>query len=144
MRNAGREEWRATPPPVIQRSPLRFETVTFHVDRTTLDARLYAHACALGAEFIWDRVTTVHADGDRVIGCSTAGGRHVEARWYLDASGTARVLSRAMGIPTITYGQRKVCLWTYFDTPPLHDGTAFFVDNRDDYLRRVWDIPISC
>jgi flavin-dependent dehydrogenase len=138
MRNAGKEEWRAT------RSPLRFETVTFHVDRTTLDARLYAHACALGAEFIWDRVTTVHADGDRVIGCSTAGGRHVEARWYLDASGTARVLSRAMGIPTITYGQRKVCLWTYFDTPPLHDGTAFFVDNRDDYLRRVWDIPISC
>ena len=139
----GKEEWHATPPPVIRRSPLRFETLTFHVDRTALDARLYEHAWALGTEFIWDRVTDVHTAGDRVTGCSTAGGTRVEARWYLDASGTARVLSRAMGIPTVTYGQRKVCLWTYFDTPPLHDGTAFFVDNSDRYLSWVWDIPIS-
>ena len=53
------------------------------------------------------------------------------------------VLSRALNIPTIAYGQQKVCLWTYFDTPPLNDGTAFFVDNGDRYLRWVWDIPIS-
>jgi flavin-dependent dehydrogenase len=139
----GNEAWRATPPRVIRRSPLRFETETFHVDRTALDERLYEHACARGTEFIWERVTDVHTDGDRVTGCSTATQRSVHAHWYLDASGTARVLSRAMGIPTVTYGQRKVCLWTYFDTPPLHDGTAFFVDNRDGYLSWVWDIPIS-
>src|SRR5687768_12164777 len=139
----GKQEWHATPPPVICRSPLRFETVTFHVDRTALDARLCEHARALGTEFVWDRVTEIHTADDRVTGCSTAGGRRVEARRYLDASGTRRVLSRAMGIPTVTYGQRKVCLWTYFDTPPLHDGTAFFVDNRDGYLGWVWDIPIS-
>jgi len=53
------------------------------------------------------------------------------------------MLSRALNIPTIAYGQQKVCLWTYFDTPPLNDGTAFFVDNGDRYLRWVWDIPIS-
>ena len=46
-------------------------------------------------------------------------------------------------IPIVPYGRQKVCLWTYFDTPPLHDGTAFFVDNRDAYLSWVWDIPIS-
>ena len=139
----GKEEWRAAPPPVIRRSPLRFETVTLHVDRAALDARLYEHARALGAEFIWERVTNVHTVNDRVTGYSTAAGRRVEARWYLDASGTARVLSRAMGIPTVAYGRQKVCLWTYFDTPPLHDGTAFFVENRDEYLSWVWDIPIS-
>jgi len=139
----GKEEWQATPPPIIGRSPLRFQTMTFHVDRTALDARLYQRARALGTDFIWERVTDVHAAGDRVIECSTTGGRSVEARWYLDASGTSRVLSRAFGIPTVTYGQRKVCLWTYFDTLPLHDGTAFFVDNRDGYLSWVWDIPIS-
>lgn len=139
----GKDEWHATPPSVIGRAPLRFETVTFHVDRTALDAQLYAHACEVGTEFIWDRVTDIHTASDRVTGCTTAGGRRVEARWYLDASGTARVLSRAMGIPAVTYGERKVCLWTYFDTPPLHDGTAFFVDNRDRYLSWVWDIPIS-
>jgi 1H-pyrrole-2-carbonyl-[peptidyl-carrier protein] chlorinase len=117
--------------------------VTLHVDRTALDARLFDHARALGADFIWERVTDIHTEGDRITGCSAAGGRSVKARWYVDASGTARVLSRAMNIPTITYGEQKVCLWTYFDTPPLHDGTAFFVDNGERYMSWVWDIPIS-
>jgi flavin-dependent dehydrogenase len=139
----GKTEWQAAPPPVIRRSPLRFETVTLHVDRRALDARLYEHACALGTEFLWERVTGVGTDGDRIVECSTASGRRIDAKWYLDASGTARVLSRAMRIPTVAYGQPKVCLWTYFDTPPLHDGTAFFVDNDDGYLSWVWDIPIS-
>ena len=139
----GKEEWRATPPPMIRRSPLRFETVTLHVDRAALDARLFDHACALGTEFIWERVTDIHTDNDRIRGCSTAGGQRVEARWYIDASGTSRVMSRALDIPTIAYGQPMVCLWTYFDTPPLTDGTAFFVDNSDRYLSWVWDIPIS-
>jgi flavin-dependent dehydrogenase len=138
-----REEWRATPPPIIRRSPLRFETVTLHVDRTALDARLFDHACALGMEFIWERVTDIHKDGDRIVSCSTTSGAQVDARWFIDASGTARFLSRVMNIPIVTYGQQKVCLWTYFDTLPLHDGTAFFVDNGDRYLSWVWDIPIS-
>ena len=139
----GRAEWRATPPAAIKRSPLRFETVTLHVDRTALDERLFDHACARGTEFIWDRVTDIHTDGDRITGCSTLSGQRVDARWFIDASGTARVLSRAMNIPIVSYGQQKVCLWTYFDTPPLHDGTAFFVDNGERYLSWVWDIPIS-
>jgi flavin-dependent dehydrogenase len=139
----GRKEWNAAPPPIIRRSPLRFETVTLHVDRTAVDARLFEQATALGTEFIWERVTSVDTTPERVIGCSTAEGRRVEAHWYIDASGTARVLSRAMGIPEVAYGRRKVCLWSYFDTPPLHDGTAFFVDNGDAYLSWVWDIPIS-
>lgn len=33
--------WGAAPPPAIRRSPLRFETVTLHVDRTALDTRLF-------------------------------------------------------------------------------------------------------
>ena len=139
----GKAEWPATPPAAIRRAPLHFETVTLHVDRTALDARLFAHASALGTEFVWERVTAVHADGERIIGCSTADGQRVDARWYIDASGTARVVARALGIPTVGYGQQKVCLWTYFDTPPLYDGTAFFIDNRDRYLSWVWDIPIS-
>jgi len=113
------------------------------VDRTALDTRLFNHANALGTEFIWERVTDIQTDNDRITGCSTAGGQRVEARWYIDASGTGRVLSRVLNIPTIAYGQHKVCLWTYFDTPPLHDGTSFFVDNGERYLSWVWDIPIS-
>ena len=48
----GKQEWRATPPPVIARSPLRFETVTFHADSAALDGRLCEHARALGTEHL--------------------------------------------------------------------------------------------
>ena len=136
-------EWKATPPALIRRSPLRFETVTLHVDRSALDSRVFDRATALDTAFIWERVTAVNGAAERVTGCVTSTGRSVDARWYIDASGTARVLSRAMGIRSVGYGRQKVCLWTYFDTPPLHDGTAFFVDNRDAYLSWIWDIPIS-
>jgi flavin-dependent dehydrogenase len=139
----GKPAWELTPPPQIGWRPLHFETVTLHVDRTALDARLFERARALGTEFIWERVAGVDSSGERVTGCVTTSGRRLTARWYIDASGTARVFSRTMNIPVTEYGCPKVCLWTYFDGPPLHEGTAFFIDNRDAYLSWVWDIPIS-
>jgi flavin-dependent dehydrogenase len=139
----GRPEWRATPPPQIRRAPLRFETDTLHVDRAVLDLRVFERAQALRTTFAWERVTEVLASGDRITRCTTASGCQVDAHWYIDATGAARLFSRRLHIPVTTYGRQKVCFWGYFDTPPLHDGTAFFVDNRDDYLRWIWDIPIS-
>ena len=139
----GRRDWSAAPPPQIRYRPLRFETVTLHVDRAALDQRLFEHARGVGVEFIWERVSDVETSGERVTGLVTAAGRRVDARWYIDASGTARLFTRAMDIPVTFYGRNKVCLWTYFGTDPLHDGTAFFVDNSQDYLSWVWDIPIS-
>jgi menaquinone-9 beta-reductase len=139
----GKVDWQVAPPPAIRRSPLRFETVTLHVDRAALDQRIYEKARALDTTFVWERVTRVTTEGERVTGCVTASGRRVEARFYVDASGVAGLLARTMTIPRTTYGRPKVCLWTYFETPPLHRGTTFFLDNRDSYLRWVWDIPIS-
>ena len=138
-----KQPWTAAPPRAIRRAPLRFETVTLHVDRTALDARLCERAARLGTHFIWERVAHVEHDGDRVAACTTSSGERVTARWFVDASGTARVFSRAMNLPVTSYGRTKVCLWTYFDTPPLEDGTVFFVDNRNEYLHWAWDIPIS-
>jgi len=135
----GKPEWRLTPPAQIGWRPLRFETVTLHVDRAALDERVFEHARALGAEFIWERVTGVDAVGERVNGCVTATGRRVRARWYIDATGTARGFSRAMNIPSVEYGRPKVCLWTYFDGPPLHEGTAFFLDKP----RRLFELGLG-
>lgn len=139
----GRPSWQASPPDAIHREPLRFETMTLHVDRTALDMRVLMRAEELGTHFIWERAATVERTGDRVTACVTGTGRRIEAQWFVDATGTARFFSRAMAIPVTTYGRQKVCLWTYFDTPPLCDGTAFFVDNRAPYLSWTWDIPIS-
>jgi flavin-dependent dehydrogenase len=139
----GRNGWSASPPPVIARSPWRFGTETLHVDRAALDQRVCERAVALGVDFVWERVAYVDRDGDRLTACVTSAGRRVEARWFVDASGTARVLSRALDVPIVEYGRRKVCLWTYFDGEPLDTGTTFFLDSREPYLSWVWDIPIS-
>lgn len=139
----GKPAWEASPPSGVRRSPFRFETVTLHVDRAALDQRLYEEALALGTTFVWERVTQVDVEGERVTGCTSAANRRIEARWYVDATGTARLLARRMRVPWTEYGRTKVCLWTYFDTPPLADGTTFFLDNSDAYLSWTWDIPIS-
>src|SRR5690606_14387103 len=81
--------------------------------------------------------------GDRVVSCHTSSDTRVQARWYVDASGAARCLARALAIPVSFYGRKKICLWTYFETPPLCEGTTFFLDNANTYLTWVWDIPIS-
>jgi flavin-dependent dehydrogenase len=139
----GMDKWTATPPGGIRRSPWRFETLTLHVDRTALDQRVHERAVARGVDFIWERVALVERDGDRLNACVTGGGRRIEARWFIDASGTARFLARAFEIPAVDYGRRKVCFWTYFDGPPLDTGTTFFLDSREPYLCWIWDIPIS-
>lgn len=139
----GAAPWSAAPWPFIARRPLGFETVTLHVDRTALDQRLYERAAALGAAFVWERAATVERDGDRVVAVTTSAGRRIEARWFVDATGTARFLGRAFAIPVTAYGEPKVALWTYLDTPPATLGTSFHVDNADGYLGWIWDIPIS-
>lgn len=138
-----RHLWAAAPPPIIRRSPMRFETLTLHVDREALDQRIYERALELGVEFIWERVADLDRDGDRLTACVTSAGQRVEARWFVDASGTARVLSRALDVPIVEYGRQKVCFWTYFDCEPLDAGTTFFLDSRQPYLSWVWDIPIT-
>ena len=126
----GKTEWTATPPPAsgdrrCASKPSRCTSTGRPSMRGSSSRRARS-----GPTFIWERVTERgRGPANAITGCSTTAGRRVEARWYIDASGTARVLSRAMGIPIVAYGRQKVCLWTYFDTPPLHDGTAFFVDN---------------
>lgn len=139
----GKDVWAAAPPPIIRRSPMRFETLTLHVDREALDRRIYERAVALGVDFIWERVANMDRAGDRLIACITSGGRRVEARWFIDASGTGRFLARALDVPFVEYGRKKVCLWTYFDCEPLDAGTTFFLDSRQPYLSWIWDIPIT-
>jgi flavin-dependent dehydrogenase len=139
----GTPRWSAAPPPLIRRPPLGFETVTLHVDRSALDGRLYERARDLGTTFLWRRVSRLDRTGDRVTACIASDNGRIEADWYIDATGTARLFSRVMDIPVTKYGRPKICLWTYFDTPPLGETTTFFADGGTDYLEWIWDIPIS-
>jgi menaquinone-9 beta-reductase len=140
----GGKPWTAAPLGWFQKWPLKWEIRTFHVDRAEMDQRLFERAAALGTVFIWERVATVEADGERVAACRTAGGRCITAPWFLDSSGQARVVARKFGIEKKTYGQPKVCFWTYFSSPPRSEGTTFYGNTvGDDYLAWIWEIPIS-
>lgn len=139
----GKAPWQAAPWAFLKRSPIRFATSTLHVDRAALDQRIYERAVALGAAFVWERATDVEVDGDRVRSVTTATGRRITARWFIDATGTVGLFAKALAVPRTYYGEAKVALWTYYDTPQSTLGTTFFVDNGDRYLHWVWDIPIS-
>lgn len=140
----GGKPWTAAPLRWFRKWPLKWEIRTFHVDRAQMDQRLFERASALGTVFVWDRVATVEAEGDRLTACQTAQGRRITASWFLDSSGQARVVARRFGIEKKLFGQPKVCFWTYFDSPPRSEGTTFYGDTiGDDYLAWIWEIPIS-
>jgi flavin-dependent dehydrogenase len=127
----------------IGKKPFEFEITTLHVDRAQFDQRLFEIAQALGVSFVWDRVTSIEREDERVVACQTAGNQRFTAPWFIDASGQARVLAKALMVPKVEYGRHKACLWTYFNTPPVNEGTTFYGDETSDYLSWIWEIPIT-
>jgi len=140
-----RPAYQAQPEAWFQNPPLKFETITLHADRKALDQRIFETACQAGAEFLWDKVTEIESDGERVTAVRTADGERIEARWFIDASGLgARLLARKFEVPKIEYGKKKVCLWCHFETPIRTEGTTFYGNVfSDEYLSWIWEIPIS-
>lgn len=140
-----RPAYQAQPELWFRNPPLKFEVITLHADRVALDQRIYKAAGDAGAEFLWDRVTEVECDEDRITAVRTAGGQRVEARWFIDASGMGgRLFARKFQIPKSDYGRKKVCLWCHFDTPIRTEGTTFYTNIAgDEYLSWIWEIPIS-
>lgn len=126
----------------LDKWPLCFEKRTYHVDRTHFDQKLFEMAQNLGVTFIWERISKVDTLGDRVMACQTATGQRITATWFIDASGRARLFSKAFNIAKSEYGQQKVCLWTHFDSELEVEGTTFHVDHSTEYLSWIWEIPI--
>jgi flavin-dependent dehydrogenase len=135
----------ASPPPWVDRYPLRFGVHTLHVDRAEMDHRLWRSACREGVGFVWERAREVSVEGERVTAVTTASGRRLAADWFIDASGRGcRLLGRRFGLAAEPCGPAKVSLWTYFETAGHRlDGTTFHVDSLGErYLSWIWEIPI--
>jgi flavin-dependent dehydrogenase len=123
--------------------PLGFETLTCHVDRAKFDQKLFEIAQNLGVTFIWERVSTVETQEDRVVACQTTNGQPIRATWFIDASGRAKLFAKAFSIGKSEYGQQKVCLWTHFESESHSKSTVFHVDNSVKYLSWIWEIAIT-
>ena len=93
----------------------------FQVDRAVYDEILLDHAAELGCEVReTTRVVKVHRAGDRVTGLELEGGEILTAEWYIDASGHAGILRRAMDVATTcpTSLQNNRDLELLAQTPP--------------------------
>lgn len=131
------------PPHWFKRWPMRFETVTVHVDRERFDRLLFDAALDAGVEFVWERVRTVDMAGDRISDCVTSSGRSYRARWYIDASGRSRIVGRTARIATQRWGCERIGLWRYRCSGVTFDGTALHFDDTALDLVWAWEIPID-
>jgi FADH2 O2-dependent halogenase len=131
------------PPAWVVRWPFRFEASTLHVDRRKFDAALYEKACETGVEFVWDRLESIMLVDDRVVECRLRSGRRFASRWFLDASGRARLLARSASIGKHQYGVARIGLWAESAAPMREEATTLYLDDGPDQLSWIWEIPIA-
>ncbi len=120
----------------------------FQVDRAIYDDILLRHAESLGAVVHEETlVREVLRDGDRVDGLRLADGRTITANWYIDASGHAGILRRAMGVETRPETNlQNVAFWDYWEDADwaVEIGTG---GTRVQVLSQaagwIWFIPIG-
>ena len=92
---------------------------TWHVDRARFDQLLLDHAASLGVQVLQPaRVGALLMEGERVVGAELGVGgsvRRVRARFVVDASGRAGVVSTRRGRRVFDPVLRNVATFGYFD-----------------------------
>ena len=125
------------------------EKTAFQVDRAVYDDILLRHAESLGCEVREEtRVTRIEHADDRVVRIETADGGSVTARWYVDASGNAAVLRRAMGVEVDAPTKlRNIAFWNYWQGAKLNEDVfgsgVTRVQIRSVPFGWLWYIPLS-
>jgi len=105
---------------VDQPRPGKFEGqrrfTAFQVDRSIYDQILLDHAAEMGVEVHQESgIKRVHRTNGRVDGLELDSGSHVEAKYYVDASGHLGVLRRAMDVGCDTPSTlQNVAFWDYW------------------------------
>jgi len=94
----------------------------FQVDRSIYDDILLRHAAEQGCEVREGcAVTSVERDGDHIVGLKLSDGTTAIARHYVDASGNAAVLRRAMDVGVQAPTQlRNIAFWGCWNKPGLN------------------------
>ncbi len=143
LRQGEAQEFR--PPPWLAQPPFNIELRTIHVDRMRLDRELQDLVIGRGVTIIHDKAVTVEKTGIRIVSIRTASGAQFGSPWFIDASGSfTSFLAREFNLPSVAYGPRKVCLWSYFTAPQAHEGTTIYMDPvRGAYQDWIWEIPIG-
>lgn len=128
----------------LSRPPLRVETTTLHLDRQRVHAALQRAVDTAGVVMLHEKAVALECQGKRISSLDTSRGRKIRAAWFVDASGSAAsLLAREFQLPAVTYGPRKVCIWSHVPTQAASEGTTLSMLNPSgDYMQWIWEIPI--
>lgn len=89
----------------------------FQVDRAIYDQILLDHAESMGCEVRQTcAAKSVQTSGDRIESITIQTGENVEAKYYIDASGSTGLLRRSLGVEVeIPTALQNVAFWDYWD-----------------------------
>ena len=124
--------------------PWNVNLATIHVDRRRLNRAMRRIMENTGAGSKIARVTRVASSGRRVLALHTSAGERIEARWFVDASGSAAALfPRHFRLKYEEYGPQKVAMWDYFKVEKSVEGTTLNAEQPScPYLEWIWQIPV--
>ncbi len=118
------------------------------VDRSKYDHILLEHARSLGVEILESTsVKEIPHSGGTIDRLVLSTGSSVEARWYIDASGQAGVMRRAMEVPIQCPSNLKnIAIWDYWENAKWADeigvgGTRVQVLSQSNGW--MWFIPLG-
>lgn len=146
--DGGRKEY--LPGAWLAKSPWNVEVRTLHLDRDRTDARLRAMARQLGVTILHERVADFaildeeNPTTRRILGLRTTQSTFVRGSWFIDASGgDASLLGKRFGLKSVTYGPRKVAIWSHVSTRKWVEGTTLYmISPPGEYMEWIWEIPI--
>lgn len=130
-------EWLGNP-------PWNVNLATIHVDRRRLNHAIRGIMLEAGVPSLMARVARVESAGRRVRALHTSKGMRIEARWFIDASGSgAALFPRHFRLKYRDYGPQKVAMWDYFKVTKAVEGTTLNMDQPSRrYLEWIWQIPV--
>lgn len=116
---------------------------SYHVDRGSLSRTLNSSAGELGVELIETRICRVETDGDRVVAVEGQNGERYLADHFLDSTGHARLLAKAVGVGVTKIGPKKLAVSARMEHQYDHLGTRIRLDDSRSQPSWLWDINIG-
>lgn len=123
--------------------------VALQVERSVYDDILLQHAASLGCEVLQPvGVTGIEREEDTVRSLSLSDGRRITAKHYVDASGHAAIVRRAMSVPLdVPTKLQNIAFWDYWTKPglnkPILEKSAVRVHIRSLPYGWLWCIALS-
>jgi len=116
---------------------------TYHVDRSALTQTLHDRAQELQVALVQATVESVETTGDRIVAVVDKSGVRYPADHFVDSTGRARILAKALGVGVNKIGPAKFAISTRLQHGYDHFGTRIRLDDSRPKPTWIWDINIA-